>query len=68
MQDVHTLLFKILQHNNVLPPVHECTGHAAIQALFREQEALKDMVHDSGFSECKFYNLVNGVVAIHKAK
>ena len=33
-----------------------------------DQEALKDMVHDSGFSECKFYNLVNGVVAIHKAK
>jgi len=26
------------------------------------------MVLDSGFSECRFYNLVNGVVAIHKAK
>ncbi len=33
-----------------------------------DQEALKDMVLDSGFCECKFYNLVNGVVAIHKAK
>ena len=33
-----------------------------------DQETLKGMVHDSGFSECKFYNLVNGVVAIHKAK
>jgi demethylmenaquinone methyltransferase/2-methoxy-6-polyprenyl-1,4-benzoquinol methylase len=33
-----------------------------------DQETLKDMVLDSGFSECKFYNLVNGVVAIHKAK
>jgi len=33
-----------------------------------DQETLKDMVLDSGFSECRFYNLVNGVVAIHKAK
>ena len=33
-----------------------------------DQETLKDMVLDSGFSKCKFYNLVNGVVAIHKAK
>ena len=33
-----------------------------------DQETLKGMVHDSGFIECKFYNLVNGVVAIHKAK
>ena len=33
-----------------------------------DQETLKDMVLDSGFNECKFYNLVNGVVAIHKAK
>ena len=33
-----------------------------------DQETLKDMVLDSGFSECKFFNLVNGVVAIHKAK
>jgi len=33
-----------------------------------DQETLKDMVHDSGFSECRFFNLVNGVVAIHKAK
>jgi demethylmenaquinone methyltransferase/2-methoxy-6-polyprenyl-1,4-benzoquinol methylase len=33
-----------------------------------DQETLKDMVLDSGFCECRFYNLVNGVVAIHKAK
>ena len=33
-----------------------------------DQETLKGMVLDSGFSECRFYNLVNGVVAIHKAK
>ena len=33
-----------------------------------DQETLKDMVLDSGFNECKFFNLVNGVVAIHKAK
>jgi len=26
------------------------------------------MILDSGFAECKFYNLVNGVVAIHQAK
>ena len=32
------------------------------------QEELKVMVLDSGFEECKFYNLVNGVVAIHQAK
>ena len=33
-----------------------------------DQETLKDMVLNSGFSECEFYNLVNGVVSIHKAK
>ena len=33
-----------------------------------DQETLKDMIIDSGFIECKFFNLVNGVVAIHKAK
>ena len=33
-----------------------------------DQETLRDMVLDSGFTECKFYNLVNGVVAIHQAK
>ena len=33
-----------------------------------DQETLRDMVFESGFKECKFYNLVNGVVAIHKAK
>ena len=32
------------------------------------QEELKAMVLDAGFEECKFYNLVNGVVAIHQAK
>ena len=29
------------------------------------QELLKEMILDSGFNECKFYNLLNGVVAIH---
>ena len=33
-----------------------------------DQETLKDMVLDAGFNDCKFYNLVNGVVSIHKAK
>ena len=33
-----------------------------------DQETLRDMVLESGFRECKFYNLVNGVVAIHQAK
>ena len=33
-----------------------------------DQETLKNMVLDSGFNDCKFYNLVNGVVAIHQAK
>ena len=33
-----------------------------------DQKTLKDMVLDAGFDDCKFYNLVNGVVSIHKAK
>ena len=33
-----------------------------------DQETLKNIVLDSGFKKCKFYNLVNGVVAIHQAK
>jgi demethylmenaquinone methyltransferase/2-methoxy-6-polyprenyl-1,4-benzoquinol methylase len=33
-----------------------------------DQEELKDMIIDAGFEQCKFYNLVNGVVAIHRAK
>ena len=32
------------------------------------QEELKLMVIEAGFEKCKFYNLVNGVVAIHQAK
>jgi demethylmenaquinone methyltransferase/2-methoxy-6-polyprenyl-1,4-benzoquinol methylase len=32
-----------------------------------DQESLKDMVLDAGFSKCKFYNLVNGIVCIHVA-
>ena len=30
-----------------------------------DQEALKKLVLDSGFDDCKFYNLLNGIVAIH---
>ena len=30
-----------------------------------DQELLKDMIIDSGFQDCKFYNLLNGIVAIH---
>jgi len=30
-----------------------------------DQEHLKSMILDSGFSNCKFYNLLNGIVAIH---
>jgi demethylmenaquinone methyltransferase / 2-methoxy-6-polyprenyl-1,4-benzoquinol methylase len=33
-----------------------------------DQETLKDIVLNAGFDDCKFYNLVNGVVAIHQAK
>jgi len=33
-----------------------------------DQKTLKNMVIDAGFEQCKFYNLVNGVVAIHQAK
>ncbi|MFT5084480.1 MAG: demethylmenaquinone methyltransferase/2-methoxy-6-polyprenyl-1,4-benzoquinol methylase [Lentisphaeria bacterium] len=31
-----------------------------------DQETLKSMMGDAGFSECKFYNLTGGVVALHK--
>ena len=31
------------------------------------QEQLKQMIIDSGFGSCKFYNILNGVVAIHIA-
>ena len=30
-----------------------------------DQALLKEMILDSGFRECKFYNLLNGIVAIH---
>ena len=30
-----------------------------------DQEALKDLIIDSGFKDCKFYNLLNGIDAIH---
>ena len=30
-----------------------------------DQEQLKKMMQDQGYRECKFYNLLNGVVAIH---
>ena len=30
-----------------------------------DQASLKQMILDSGFKECKFYNLLNGIVAIH---
>jgi demethylmenaquinone methyltransferase/2-methoxy-6-polyprenyl-1,4-benzoquinol methylase len=30
-----------------------------------DQEALKDLIIGSGFDDCKFYNLLNGIVAIH---
>ena len=33
-----------------------------------DQEELKNMIINAGFEQCKFYNLVNGVVAIHRAK
>lgn len=31
-----------------------------------DQEALKQMMTDAGFAECKFYNMTGGIVAIHK--
>ncbi len=31
-----------------------------------DQETLKSMMTDAGFSECKYYNLTGGIVAIHK--
>tara|TARA_B100000963_G_scaffold96177_2_gene82940 strand:- start:982 stop:1722 length:741 start_codon:yes stop_codon:yes gene_type:complete len=30
-----------------------------------DQEALKEMILDAGFSKCRFFNILNGVVAIH---
>lgn len=30
------------------------------------QETLKDMMSDAGFSQCKYYNMTGGIVAIHK--
>jgi len=32
-----------------------------------DQESLKKIIIESGFNECKFYNLLNGIVAIHIA-
>ncbi len=32
-----------------------------------DQELLKKMILETGFKECKFYNLLNGIVAIHIA-
>ena len=32
-----------------------------------DQELLKKMILEAGFKECKFYNLLNGIVAIHIA-
>ena len=31
-----------------------------------DQETLKAMMQDAGFSECEFYNMTGGVVALHK--
>ena len=33
-----------------------------------DQEELRNMILDAGFEKCKFYNLQNGIVAIHQAK
>ena len=32
-----------------------------------DQELLKKMILETGFKECKFYNILNGIVAIHIA-
>jgi demethylmenaquinone methyltransferase/2-methoxy-6-polyprenyl-1,4-benzoquinol methylase len=32
-----------------------------------DQESLKKMILQSGFKECRFFNILNGVVAIHIA-
>jgi demethylmenaquinone methyltransferase/2-methoxy-6-polyprenyl-1,4-benzoquinol methylase len=32
-----------------------------------DQESLKEMILDSGFKDCKFFNLLNGIVTIHIA-
>ncbi|VUD40764.1 Ubiquinone/menaquinone biosynthesis C-methyltransferase UbiE [Thalassocella blandensis] len=31
-----------------------------------DQETLKSMMTDAGFSQCKFYNMTGGIVALHK--
>ena len=31
-----------------------------------DQETLKDMMVEAGFSQCEFYNMTGGVVALHK--
>ena len=33
-----------------------------------DQESLKNLVLKTGFKDCKFYNLLNGIVAIHVAR
>ncbi len=33
-----------------------------------DQEELKENIIKAGFSNCKFYNLLNGIVAIHVAE
>ena len=33
-----------------------------------DQESLKNIVLKTGFKDCKFYNLLNGIVAIHVAR
>ena len=33
-----------------------------------DQEKLKEKILKAGFTDCKFYNLLNGIVAIHVAE
>ena len=33
-----------------------------------DQERLKEKILKAGFTDCKFYNLLNGIVAIHVAE
>jgi demethylmenaquinone methyltransferase/2-methoxy-6-polyprenyl-1,4-benzoquinol methylase len=31
-----------------------------------DQETLKQMMEDAGFSQCEYYNMTGGIVALHK--
>ena len=61
---------------NILPTLGEWVANdresyqylAESIRMHPDQEELRNMILDAGFEKCKFYNLQNGIVAIHQAK